>query len=1074
MVTTFTPTVSSTTVKPVSFSATSLSHNPFKVLATQQQSVSTSVVALNTTVNKLYSDIKADISSDGVDKRQEDLGEEKWRDKQATADAKMIKLLKEISEGLKGGSSILPNLPFSRTPKLPGAPGRELPKVSPKGALGVAGKVLGVVGLGSAAYSAMNMSDNELTEYGGNAGISGRLLAFTRKFADTATFGLSEKLSSTINDSIEGTNISDNIGRSVATMFSLFDKGAADALKNDPVISGLKTSVSELAGSISKSSSAILGTTTAFLANAASTVGGGVKDLWNKFTGNDKAPAQGTPVSPNTTTSVSQTAPPKSPANTTTPQSGSFLSRAIDTASNVASSATSAVTGAISGLATSGKTIAQGGFSKNFNQNKQHIANAAKATGVDAGLLTTFAVMESGLKADAGATTSGAKGLFQFIPSTWAAMLKMHGSKYGLGPRTSVYDPRANSLMGAEYVKYNANVLKKQGLSVNPLHLYFTHFLGEGGGPKFLKQMMKTPNAIAANVFSKAAKANKNIFYTKTGQPRSFKQIYDYLHNNKYVANSFEDAMNEARSLAGQAVQKVGAVGSAVVAAVTPSKPSVSQTAPPKSPASSVTPSPASTSVPTGKLVTSGLLKSSTAINDNTLSQVKSGKLRMVANVGKINTTKAGFDGRKEYFSYSGTVTPRSQAINNLDPTVRNNLNNLAFEYKQATGTTLNVTTAARTYAQQKHFWDLYQAGKGNPANRPGYSLHEYGLAVDISPAQAKKAEEMGLLKKFGFYRPLPSHPREKQHIQPLSVAALPLAKTGDTQVAPPPTKEPATPSDTSTSTLGKVAKATGVTAVATAVTQKIDDVKTGVMEDASKPAEERSGNMVLAALKSLGIDGLEPAEGEEGSLLQHAAKVVTDLASLGIGVTKNVMSNMMDPTLNQREAIAPGVPSYLSPTKVSPVKTFDTVVKDVVNKYNPIKPKVVTVTPETPKVADSVTSNITSAVAPVVTSAVKSVDTPVVTTPQVKVEQTTSSPTPTPVAIQSSAINSEMELPSMKSPEVTSSDAKIPESKVSKGNESSTPTSNSGQNNSKVTADKDDLMIKSSEVLLFNLGVFA
>lgn len=1120
MVTTYTPSVSSGTVKPISFSTTSLNHNPFKVLATQQHSVSTSVVALNTTVNKLYKDVKTDISSDSVDKRQDDLGEEKWRDEQSTADAKVIKLLKEISDGLKKGSGLLPNLPIPRVPGLPRAPGRGLPKVSPKGALGVAGKALGVLGLGTAAYSAMNMSDNDLAEYGGSAGLGGRLVAFTRKFADTATFGLSEKLSSTINESIEGTNIGDNIGRSVAVMFSLFDKGAAETLKNDPVISGLKSSVSDLAGNISKSSSAILGTTTAFLANAAGTVGDKAKELWNNLTGSPTTPA--TPKAPG---SLNKATPPVPPVPT------SFIEKGVNAARNVGTAVTGAVgdkakelwnnltgspttpkapashaptpkvtkpatpsasgaPGHVSdGMLNLKESIHTSGYQNNFNKNKKHIIEASKLTGVDAGLLTSIALSESGMNEKAGADSSSAKGLFQFTKDTWSETLQTYGKKYGFGPSTSVFNARANAILGAEYVKYNSGRLKKFGHAIDPANLYFAHFLGSTGGPKFLRFLKEKPNEHAYKSFADASNSNPNIFFVNENRskPRTFKQIYDLMLNNKIKKHSYADAVTEVRKEAGGGKIST-AVDSTPVAPPKPATPAASKAVASAAVASTSAPKPAPASGSAGPVVTSGLLKSATAINDATKSKIQSGKLKLVANVGKKNTTKTGYDGRKDYFSYSGSVTPRSTAIGNLDSTVRHNLNNLAYEYKQATGSTLNVTTGARTYAQQKHFWDLYQAGKGNPANRPGYSLHEYGLAVDISPAQVKKAESLGLLKKFGFYRPLPNHPKEQQHIQPTSVAASALSKAGDTQVAPPPVKaktpSTSTPPPAPTTTAGKavqvakdVAKATGVTAVATAVTQKVDDVKTGVMEDASKPAEERSGNMVLAALKSLGIDGLEPAEGEEGSLLQHAAKVVTDLASLGVGVTKNVMSNMMDPTLNQREAIDPGVPAYLSPTKVAPVKTFDTVVKDVVNKYNPLKSKVTTTSPTSPPTVATVSNpvdTVTAITAPVVNSVMKAVDAPAVTSPQVKVESTSVAPTPAPVAVTSTSVNSEMELPSMKSPEVQQSDAKIPESTASKGNDSTAPTSNAGQNNSKVTDSKDDLMIKSGELLLFNLGVFA
>lgn len=40
---------------------------------------------------------------------------------------------------------------------------------------------------------------------------------------------------------------------------------------------------------------------------------------------------------------------------------------------------------------------------------------------------------------------------------------------------------------------------------------------------------------------------------------------------------------------------------------------------------------------------------------------------------------------------------------------------------------------AGRTYAEQKQLYDLYRAGKGNLAAKPGTSLHEKGNALDVS-----------------------------------------------------------------------------------------------------------------------------------------------------------------------------------------------------------------------------------------------------------------------------------------------------------------------------------------------------
>lgn len=44
---------------------------------------------------------------------------------------------------------------------------------------------------------------------------------------------------------------------------------------------------------------------------------------------------------------------------------------------------------------------------------------------------------------------------------------------------------------------------------------------------------------------------------------------------------------------------------------------------------------------------------------------------------------------------------------------------------------------AGRTYAEQKQLYDLYKAGKGNLAAKPGTSLHEKGNALDVSRGTA-------------------------------------------------------------------------------------------------------------------------------------------------------------------------------------------------------------------------------------------------------------------------------------------------------------------------------------------------
>jgi hypothetical protein len=51
-----------------------------------------------------------------------------------------------------------------------------------------------------------------------------------------------------------------------------------------------------------------------------------------------------------------------------------------------------------------------------------------------------------------------------------------------------------------------------------------------------------------------------------------------------------------------------------------------------------------------------------------------------------------------------------------------------------------------RTYEDQVTFWNLFQAGKGNPAARPGTSNHGWGNAVDLGdpPSMRKVIDQFG------------------------------------------------------------------------------------------------------------------------------------------------------------------------------------------------------------------------------------------------------------------------------------------------------------------------------------------
>ena len=177
---------------------------------------------------------------------------------------------------------------------------------------------------------------------------------------------------------------------------------------------------------------------------------------------------------------------------------------------------------------------------------------ASRRTGVDFSYLLGQAKIESSLNPTARATTSSATGLYQFIDQSWLAVIDKHGSEYGLGwasdaisqgsnGRYHVSDPQLRqqildlrkhpetaSVMAAQHAADNKAYLEsKLGREAEPVDLYLAHFLGVGGATKFLSVHDRAPEASAASLFPSAARANRSIFYDRSGNARSFSEIRD-------------------------------------------------------------------------------------------------------------------------------------------------------------------------------------------------------------------------------------------------------------------------------------------------------------------------------------------------------------------------------------------------------------------------------------------------------------------------------------------------------------------------------------------------------------------
>src|SRR6267378_8520969 len=194
------------------------------------------------------------------------------------------------------------------------------------------------------------------------------------------------------------------------------------------------------------------------------------------------------------------------------------------------------------------------------------IKRAADTVGTSFEYMLATAKMESNFNPKAGASTSSARGLYQFIDQTWLGTVKEAGSQLGYGKyadaitrspsgsysvsdpaaRNAIMklrdDPEAASSMAAVLTQSNSFKLTgKIGRRPTDAELYMAHFMGVGGAGKLIQSAEDNPNASAARMFPNAAAANQSIFYDRSGQARSVSQVYSVLSTRYAGAANAKD-----------------------------------------------------------------------------------------------------------------------------------------------------------------------------------------------------------------------------------------------------------------------------------------------------------------------------------------------------------------------------------------------------------------------------------------------------------------------------------------------------------------------------------------------------
>jgi hypothetical protein len=218
------------------------------------------------------------------------------------------------------------------------------------------------------------------------------------------------------------------------------------------------------------------------------------------------------------------------------------------------------------------------------------IKQAASTTGASFEYLLATAKMESNFNPKAAASTSSARGLFQFIDQTWLGTVKEAGAHLGYGQyadaitknpsgsysvsdpdaRAAIMklrdDPEAASSMAAVLTQSNSFKLTgKIGRRPTDAELYMAHFMGVGGAGKLIQNAEDNPNASAAQMFPNAAAANQSIFYDRSGQARSVSQVYSVL-NTRYEAAANSPVTRTAMAAAGGDLPRRVTVASATPA----------------------------------------------------------------------------------------------------------------------------------------------------------------------------------------------------------------------------------------------------------------------------------------------------------------------------------------------------------------------------------------------------------------------------------------------------------------------------------------------------------------------------
>lgn len=206
----------------------------------------------------------------------------------------------------------------------------------------------------------------------------------------------------------------------------------------------------------------------------------------------------------------------------------------------------------------------------------QAILEASEQTGIDFELMVVKAVIESqlGLYDKPLHIRGEARGLYQFLPSTWMTLFSWFGAQYQDGKYRELAeavefqgqiplvkdkamreqllalrsDHEVASFIKAMQIKNEEQPFLKDmlGREPNATDYYIVHFLGIPRAKTFYRNLEKSPDRAAAPVMKREARYNRFVFYEKR-KPLSFKKVYERL--DRIMGNRLEDIRTASKQI---------------------------------------------------------------------------------------------------------------------------------------------------------------------------------------------------------------------------------------------------------------------------------------------------------------------------------------------------------------------------------------------------------------------------------------------------------------------------------------------------------------------------------------------